>query len=64
MYVAKDKSGTVKLYDLKPVRTLGYWASQGQTFRLFKNDFTELKWEDEPMKVVLVSENFLNRRAS
>ena len=64
MYVARDKSGTVKLYDLKPVRTLGYWASQGQTFRLYKNDFAGLAWNDEPMKVMIVSEHFVNTKAS
>ena len=64
MYVARDKSGTVKLYDLKPIRTLGYWASQGQTFRLYKNDFIMQKWEDEPLKVVIVSEMFLQGKAS
>lgn len=59
-YVARDKNGSLWLYMNKPVRCDTVFISQtsvcliGQDFQYFglnKNDYSNLKWEDEPIEV-------------
>lgn len=59
-YVARDKNGTLWLYMNKPVRYDNEFRSkanvcltnqEAQHFSLNKNDYANLKWEDEPLEV-------------
>lgn len=61
-YVARDKDGRLCLHIGKPIRTdtvFGSEVSIDLTYRnlyslgLNKNDFDNLKWEDEPVEVFL-----------
>lgn len=61
-YVARDKSGGLWLYLKKPVRADGFFYSHGQIlsssdhfskYGLNVLDYTNLKWEDEPVEVFL-----------
>ena len=62
-YVARDMSGSLWLYLGKPIRYAQLFASgRGVVFvssykfskyGLNKNDYDNLKWEDEPVEVVL-----------
>ena len=64
-YVARDKKGTLWLYMGKPVRCDAVFygdpdkLSFSLTYHNFKylglneNDYTNLKWEDEPVEVFL-----------
>jgi len=54
MFVARDKTGNLYLFGRKPERTLAYWASSGFGFPLNNADFPDLKWEDEPMEVIII----------
>ena len=67
-YVARDKNGKLWLYMGKPIRRYNAFIadlSKGNTltninFRCFglnKNDYADLKWEDEPVEVLLDLEN-------
>ena len=67
-YVARDKNGKLWLYMGKPIRCDDAFIadlSKGNTltninFRCFglnKNDYTNLKFEDEPVEVFLNLEN-------
>ena len=59
-YVTRDKNGSLWLYIGKPIRCDTVFASQTsvcliskdfQYFGLNKNDYSNLKWEDEPLEV-------------
>ena len=59
-YVARDKNGSLWIYMNKPVRydtefrskTNIYLTNQeAKHFGLKKNDYDNLKWEDEPLEV-------------
>ena len=61
-YVARDKSGGLWLYMGKPIRSNGFFYSRGQIlsssnsfskYGLNVLDYTNLKWEDEPVEVFL-----------
>ena len=62
-YVARDKNETLWLYLGKPIRVANMFvkshgsvltSSYGfQDFGLNKNDFDNLKWEDEPIEVFI-----------
>ena len=61
-YVARDKNGKLWLYLKKPVRADGFFYSHGQIlsssdsfskYGLNVLDYTNLKWEDEPVEVFL-----------
>lgn len=61
MWVARDKSGCLHLFSNKPVRHLigdfEYWRREEpySTISLPNSLYPELKWEDEPIEVELVS---------
>lgn len=59
-YVARDKNGSLWIYIGKPIRCDTVFTGQTsvclispdfQYFGLNKNDYTNLKWEDEPIEV-------------
>ena len=61
-YVARDKNGELYLYMGKPIRKIEQFVacSCGKVltrfiskFGLIENDYTNLKWEDEPVEVFL-----------
>lgn len=61
-YVARDKNGELWLYMGKPIRSNGFFYSRGQIlsssnsfskYGLNVLDYTNLKWEDEPIEVFL-----------
>ena len=61
-YVARDKSGGLWLYIDKPIRANDFFYSRGQIlsssdsfskYGLNVLDYTNLKWEDEPVEVFL-----------
>lgn len=62
MYIARDSDGTLTVFARKPQRTFydnvpnqGWWYSDwDEGIQLDKEDdcYPELKWEDEPIKVV------------
>lgn len=61
-YVARDKDGALWLYIGKPIRSESVFASELNidlthcnfySLGLNKNDYTNLKWEDEPVEVFL-----------
>lgn len=65
-YVARDKDGRLWLHIGKPIRidtVFGSEVSIDLTYRNFhslglnKNDFDNLKWEDEPVEVFLNMKN-------
>ena len=66
-YVARDKNESLWLYLGKPIRVANFFAkihgnvlteSYGfQEFGLNKNDFDNLKWEDEPVEVFIKMED-------
>ena len=67
-YVARDKNGELFLYIGKPFRGIdkfhpcqnGYIITSDDdlsNFRLNKDDYADLKWEDEPLKVFINMED-------
>lgn len=56
-YVARDKNGKLWIYIGKPIRYSTAFKSlyviypDFQYFGLNKNDYVNLKWEDEPLEV-------------
>lgn len=60
MYVARDKNGSLWLYSEKPHRDEEFcmWFS-GSTnnMQINREEFPELKWEDEPKKVKLINQS-------
>ena len=59
-YVARDKNGSLFLYLGKPIRidgvfacdaNIGFIHSDFNRFNLNRNDYANLKWEDEPVEV-------------
>ena len=67
-YVARDKDGRLYLYIGKPVRTIDEFlacdygkaiisSKYFSKYGLDKNDYDNLKWEDEPVEVFLNMEN-------
>lgn len=57
MWVARDKNGTLWLYDKKPrkKKRVGCWSNDtAGMMRVFKPSFPKVKWEDEePTEVEL-----------
>ena len=69
-YVARDKSGYLYLHIGKPFRdrlefsnnSKIYYHLHGYSFKCFglnENDYTDLKWEDEPVEVFVNMEEKL-----
>ncbi len=60
MYVARDKNGTLWLYSEKPHREddCGVWFSDTlNIMALNREEFPQLKWEDEPIEVKLINQS-------
>jgi len=63
MWVARDKEDNVlALYIYKPIRKETYWThderldiSRGRWMYLPKDMFPDLKWEDEPLEVNIIT---------
>ena len=66
-YVARDKDGSLWLYEFKPLRrTLTFFPDNGivisnaKNFHMYglnENDYANLKWEDEPVEVFVNMED-------
>ncbi len=65
-YVARDKNGKLWLYINKPIRIKDVFVSvinidltyhNCNYLGLNKNDYTDLKWDDEPIEVFINIEN-------
>ena len=64
MQVARDKDGTLRLFDNIPVKhEEGYWTSQRgyNDIELDSRLFSEVTWENSPKKVELVEENLVEK---
>lgn len=65
LYVARDKDNTLAVFNEKPKRNLehyGDWSGVGMP--IDKNMFPTLKWEDEPLLVVLQQALFKSKEKS
>lgn len=59
MWIARDKSGSLYLFKVKPVKYQNVWSNLSSQSLIPLNNklFPEVKWEDEePTKVKLVIE--------
>ena len=64
MWIARDKDGTLRLFDNIPVKHgEGYWTSQRgyNDIELDSRLFSEVTWENSPKKVELVEENLVEK---
>ena len=64
MWIARDKDGTLRLFDTTPVKhEEGYWTSPRGYYDIELNSslFPEVTWENSPKKVELVEEGFVER---
>ena len=64
MQIARDKDGTLHLFDNIPVKhEEGYWTSQRGYYdiELDSSLFPEVTWENSPKKVELVEEGFVEK---
>lgn len=58
-WVARDKSGIIRVGEYKPERgdyepARGKWCAYGECLTLPKESFPNLKWEDDPIEVELI----------
>lgn len=59
IWIARDKEGTLYVYKEKPKRGLDMWLDAahyefgGTSKELNPNWFTDLRWEDEPIELVI-----------
>lgn len=52
MWVARDKNGSLYLYEGKPTKYLNQWKANGDLIQLNNFSFPDVKWEDEePLEV-------------
>ena len=67
-YIARDKNGSLWLYFNKPIRGVEKFFGMGNVplsqckikcLCLNENDYTDLKWEDEPIEVFIKMEDLL-----
>lgn len=57
LWVARDKSGTLYLYMVKPIKDKFIWYSPGFSLVLASASLPEVKWsDDEPTKVKITIE--------
>lgn len=64
MQIARDKDGTLRLFDTIPVKhEEGYWTSPRGYYDIELNSslFPEVTWENSPKKVELVVEDFVEK---
>lgn len=59
MWIARNKDGTLILFKGKPVRgsLSEEWIPFGDTWQSFEIDkslFSDIKWDNEPIEVILV----------
>lgn len=55
MWIARDRCGTLYLYSEKPIRYGNFWIvdNSNQLSKLPVRWFPEVKWEDEPIELIL-----------
>lgn len=56
MYIARNRSGELSIFEEKPVKTSYVWVSDKGAWDILSNDsnFQEVKWEDdEPRELIL-----------
>lgn len=64
MQIARDKDGTLRLFDTIPVKhEEGYWTSPRGYYDIELNSslFPELTWENSPKKVKLVEVDIIEK---
>lgn len=64
MWIARDKDGTLRLFDNIPVKhEEGYWTSQRgyNDIELDSRLFPEVTWENSPKKIELVEEDLVEK---
>ncbi len=60
MWVAREKSGRLFLFESKPIKhykCIGLWVNNGVITPIMEIDsslFPNLKWEDEPIEVEII----------
>lgn len=54
MWIARDKDGLIHIYKKKPIKTSYGWYSNGWIIPAPSYDFTEVKWEDEEPKELIL----------
>lgn len=57
LWIARDKDGTLTIFEKKPKKNLGSWTSSGGTnHEMFvdENQFQELTWEDNEPRAFVV----------
>lgn len=53
-WVARDKNGELHVFEVEPRRTNDYWWDRDyDSLSLNKEDFPEIEWENEPVRVKL-----------
>lgn len=59
MYIARDKKGSLYLYDVEPIKSDLWWNGKGATqFIIFNKLFQFIKWEDtEPIAIKDILDN-------
>lgn len=59
MYIARDKKGSLYLYDAEPIKGDLWWSGNGATqFIAFNKVFQFIKWEDtEPIAIKEILDN-------
>lgn len=64
MWVARDKDNTLRLFPEKPIRREDSWDSMGYNYLYIQNLYNDhedydyfnyLSWEDDPIKVNIVT---------
>ena len=53
VWIARDKEGTLNLFDRKPVKFGDYWDSFWDRHELNKELYPEITWETEPIEFEL-----------
>lgn len=57
MWIAKDKNGTIKLFESKPHRLGDWWLTAKPKNKWMQLDVPvsiQIEWEDDPVEVELV----------
>lgn len=56
-YIARDNDNSLWVYDKMPFKYVLNWDSTGGSYKIDKNLFPEVKWEDEEPKVLTIVDN-------
>lgn len=55
-FAARDKNGTLHIFQVEPRKIIDrgvWWDRDYMSIEISENDFPELTWEDDPIKVEL-----------